>query len=171
MKLQNRAILQFRLLGAWGENLIWAFLQREEAGPGEAERLPVCPKPRRALRGPGSLPGWAGAVEHAPLTQAGLGHGWSLHTLLRMLSNKSVHKHLCVYVLRPVVVEALSSVGTDTYKHPGISVYLVTQHDLTQMPVYSFYRCHPLKGCSSLAAAPPPSSPLCLVSPGCDISS
>lgn len=92
MKLQNRAILQFRLLGTWGENLIWAFLQREEAGPGEAEKLPVHLKPRRALQGPGSLPSWAGAVKHAPFTRARAGHGWSIHTPLHTL-NQSVHKH------------------------------------------------------------------------------
>lgn len=49
--------------------------------------------------------------------------------------------------------------------------YLVTQHNLVQMSAYSFYWCHPSKGCSPLTAAPPPSSPLCLVSLHSDISS
>lgn len=105
------------------------------------------------------------------LSPSQAGHGRSIHTLLHLLCNKSVHKHLCVHVLRPVCVQALSSVGTDIYKHPVISVSLATQHNLTRISACSFYRCHPLKGCLPLTAAPCPSSPLCLVSPCCDISS
>lgn len=82
-------------MGFSAERGSWAWRGREASCSPRATQSPAGP------RQPSKLGRSCGTCSSH---QARPGRGWSTHTLLHLLCNKSVHKHLCVHVLRPVCV-------------------------------------------------------------------